>query len=97
MWIARDKYGSLFLYETKPKKYKEYFDTIRGYKAIQLNDELFPKITFENSPQKIELKLQPTAADRGYKNSIITGLKKLEEDYMLSYAEEIDWLNKIVD
>lgn len=57
MWIARDKDGSLFLYEIKPKKYEEYFDSIRGYKAIQLNDELFPEITFENSPREVKLKI----------------------------------------
>lgn len=56
MWIARDKDdGSLFLYDNMPRKFKEYWDVQRGYTAIELDSSLFPEVTWENSPQKVEL------------------------------------------
>ena len=62
MWIARDSYG-LWLFENKPKKV-----IINGDKCCKttignrykLDDELFPKITFENSPNILECRLQFT-------------------------------------
>lgn len=97
MWIARDKDdGSLFLYDNMPKKFEEYWDVQRGYTAIELDSSLFPEVTFENSPKKMELKFATTGADRGRRDSIIRGLKQLEKDYVTSYEEEIEWLNKLV-
>lgn len=62
--IARDKDNSLCLYSKKPKLSEE----IEGlWVCSQLNDaddaviilppEMFPEVTFENSPQMVELKL----------------------------------------
>ena len=59
LWIARDKDGSLFLYRYKPEKCNEsFFDVknLRGY-MDKLEDTLFPSVTFDNSPQQVELKL----------------------------------------
>ena len=59
MWIARDKYGKLFLYKNKPHKYIDFFLHREGNlfyekkKSIEINSSLYPKVTFENSPQKI--------------------------------------------
>ena len=58
-WIARDSYG-LWLFDNKPEKV-----IINGDKCCKttignrytLDDELFPKITYENSPQQVEIKL----------------------------------------
>ena len=63
-YIARDKDNRLYLYRekplksdvificqcynTKPKHWSEYFE---------LDESLFPEITWENSPQEVELKL----------------------------------------
>lgn len=65
LWIARDndKDGSLCLYDKKPKLSEEVeglwvcsqYDMLVD--VIVLPPKYFPEITFENSPQKIELKL----------------------------------------
>lgn len=64
LWIARDEDGSLFLYRLKPrlhsndKKFVVSDDapTIAG-EFLVIDDELFPELTFENSPQLVEVKL----------------------------------------
>lgn len=58
VWIARDKNGTLFLYdEDVPQKTGEHFMQ-RGFKNVMiLSNDLFPEVTFENSPQEAELKL----------------------------------------
>lgn len=99
MWIARDKSGAVYLYELKPEKGLHMFLSINGDNAsIYLGEkEVYPELTWENSPQKVKITLLTTGLDRGRKDSIIRGLKQLEKDYMLSYIEEIDWFNKLVD
>ena len=57
LWIARDKNGELCLYNIKPEKHEEYFVEPSGYRSFSLDDDLFPEVTFENSPQEVELKL----------------------------------------
>lgn len=71
LWIARDKSMAkigvkeeqLFLYSTKPIKKKEYdvefwgIADINDGEAIKIDSKLFPEVTFENSPQEVELKL----------------------------------------
>ena len=56
MWLARDLNGILCLYENKPVKRNTYFTDVNssiGY--IYLPPEWFPEITWENSPQKVEI------------------------------------------
>ena len=63
LWIARDLDGYLCLYGKKPKLSEEItgnwvcsqYDNFVN--IIILPFEYFPEITFENSPQEIELKL----------------------------------------
>ena len=56
MWIARDKDGTLRLFDTTPVKHEEgYWTSPRGYYDIELNSSLFPEVTWENSPKKVEL------------------------------------------
>lgn len=56
LWIARDKDGTLRLFDTIPVKHEEgYWTSPRGYYDIELNSSLFPEVTWENSPKKIEL------------------------------------------
>ena len=57
LYIARDEEGSLYLYDNLPEKRNGYFMPDRGYNSIVLDDELFPEVTFENSPQEVEIKL----------------------------------------
>lgn len=61
LWIAREKDNTLWLYNTKPIKKESlgvFMCTIseNGYWSA-LDDKLFPGVTFENSPQEVELKL----------------------------------------
>ena len=55
MWIARDKHGEIYLYPTKPQKYDYVFD---GDDWWQIDQNLFPEVTFENSPMEVELVLK---------------------------------------
>lgn len=64
IWIARDKDGLLYLYDYKPQKNEISGKFTCGIKSngdwseeYELNSHLFPELTFENSPQEVELKL----------------------------------------
>lgn len=65
MWIARDKDGELYLYNERPVRedsryekgtfYSGYF--YGEYPSIRLDKNEFLEVTWENSPQQVELKL----------------------------------------
>jgi hypothetical protein len=59
MWIARDKTGVICLYKCKPVLKGDYFSEYdnEGHYCIFIDQDLFPEVTFENSPQEVELKL----------------------------------------
>lgn len=60
LWIARDKDNTLCIYNNKPTLSKDVdglwicdkFSTVNT-----LSEDYFPQVTFENSPQEVELKL----------------------------------------
>ena len=58
-WIARDYNGELWLYDHKPVIDDLNFMFIyRGddiCKTSELNGDLFPEVTFENSPKPVEI------------------------------------------
>ena len=61
MWIARSECGHLALFQTEPSQEISMLtggiywnDRLKSYK---ISDELFPEVTFENSPMEVELKL----------------------------------------
>lgn len=55
IWISRDKGDNyLYLYKEKPYKEGNYF---HGKCICYVDEELFPEVTFENSPQQIEINL----------------------------------------
>jgi hypothetical protein len=59
-WAARDKNGVLYAYSSKPIRVKneDRFKPIRLYDyCSQLDSELFPELTWQNSPKRIEMKL----------------------------------------
>ena len=65
LWIARDKQGWLQLYLGKPcfrLKYlvEDWDGTFMGY----LPKENFPEVTFENSPQEVELVIKKQYENR---------------------------------
>lgn len=61
IWIARDEDGYLCLYDKKPKLSED----IKGVwvcgqydglvDVVVLPSKMFPEVTFENSPQEVEL------------------------------------------
>ena len=59
-WIARDKQGWLGLYKEKPvwrASSKGIEDWNDGYFMSYLDRNTFDDVTFENSPQRVEIKL----------------------------------------
>ena len=57
LWIARNENGSLWLFNRKPFLDEYWVAQGDDAKAYVIDDELFPEVTFENSPQEVELKL----------------------------------------
>lgn len=62
IWIARDKSGEVNLFQEKPflsESNKYFYSTQNKLKLKQTNNNhtFLKHITFENSPQKIEIKL----------------------------------------
>lgn len=58
-WIARDSYG-LWLFTNKPTKIiinGERIVFLNGNTRYHIDSKLFLKVTLENSPQEVELKL----------------------------------------
>lgn len=60
VWIARDKNGELYLYKSKPWRCKE--DTNGHFDCdeilLPMDSDMYPEITWENSPKEFELKEQ---------------------------------------
>ena len=59
LWIARNDGGTLEMHQRKPSISKVIGKPIwvnGGFVGFMLNDN-FPEVTFENSPQEVELKL----------------------------------------
>lgn len=56
-WIAREHSG-LWMYLEKPTKYEDTFGcSSANGEVYELDSDLFPEITFENSPRKIKIEL----------------------------------------
>lgn len=62
-WIARDADGSLWMYDDEPVLRSEKSWGVRPKPnsetrpAKRLHNWYFPEVTFENSPQQVEIKL----------------------------------------
>ena len=54
-WIAREILGNLYLYNTEPYLDGEEWNSKGNYYLI--DKHLFTEVTFENSPQMVEIKL----------------------------------------
>lgn len=63
LWIARQQDNSLYIFTNKPTLFygrwcmndvNQFYTTLWRNKA---NTDIFPEVTFENSPQEVELKL----------------------------------------
>jgi frataxin-like iron-binding protein CyaY len=60
VWIARDKNGELYLYKSEPWRCKEdkngHFDCDADEMLLPMDEDMYPEITWENSPKEFELK-----------------------------------------
>ena len=56
-WIARDQDGALYLYDDIPQKLNTCFIQQDYKDVMRLSNDLFQEVTFDNSPQEVELKL----------------------------------------
>lgn len=56
LWIARDKDGSLCLSRFELVKVYTTF-ICKEQQYYYIDDNLFPEVTFENSPKRVEIKL----------------------------------------
>ena len=57
LWIARDLSEELILYKEQPSYNNKLKMWIGGLPVGKLRGNSFPEVTFENSPQEVELKL----------------------------------------
>ena len=57
LWIARDKDGLLYLHIDKPMRVRSFFIN-ESNRSIWIDKDLFPEVTFENSPVEVELKIK---------------------------------------
>lgn len=55
VWVARDEDNSLWIYTTKPAKSCGMFHCSAAGDMFQIDDSVYPEITFENSPIKVKL------------------------------------------
>ena len=58
LWIARDESGGLWMFESKPIKVRESFTQQPLSQIYSIDDNLFPEVTFENSPMEVEIVLK---------------------------------------
>ena len=57
-WIVRDKTSNLFLHFTKPCLCGLVWCPQEGSYARQIDTDLFPEVTFENSPKKVKVTIE---------------------------------------
>lgn len=58
LWIARDLDGDLWLYNRKlEKKFGGFIPIDNNCDIMSIDNDLYPEVTYENSPQEVELKL----------------------------------------
>jgi hypothetical protein len=56
-FIARDRDGSLFLYNDKPIRQSDY-GTWTSCDFFKMDDKLFPEITWQDEPQQVTVKIE---------------------------------------
>lgn len=58
LWVARNKDNTVVVFQSKPiLNNNQEWDEILNEDFMLIPEYLFPEITFEDSPQEIELKL----------------------------------------
>lgn len=83
MWIARDKDEDLYLYTLKPIKGNNHFVCSSfNSECMEIDSDLFPGVTWENSPKEVKLELVKTLINE--KENIVKILKTYDNIFGLS-------------
>lgn len=57
-WIARNTDDTLVLFQSKPILGTDFiWEELYNEDCMYIEEDLFPEVTFENSPQVVEIKL----------------------------------------
>jgi hypothetical protein len=57
-WIARNTDDTLVLFQSKPILGTDFiWEELYNEDCMYIEEDVFPEVTFENSPQMVELKL----------------------------------------
>ena len=57
-WVARDEYGSLYMYTAKPKKLSDYWNAPESG-CMNLDDSLFPEVQWsDGEPKEIRISIR---------------------------------------
>lgn len=64
LWIARDRSGILRLYYNQPKVNRKTQEITSNGEYYEISINSFPEVTFENSPQQVELSLLGKLGDK---------------------------------
>lgn len=58
-WVARDRNGKLYLIkqESAPERIGDIFSIDKADIHYQVDEDLFPEVTWENSPKKIRIEI----------------------------------------
>lgn len=57
-WIARDRDGELYMFTERPELIKNtYFIAQEDTSSMKMDCDMFPEITIENSPKKVNIKI----------------------------------------
>lgn len=58
LWIARNTDDTLVLFQSKPILGTDFiWEELLNEDCMYIEEYLFPEVTFENSPQQVEIKL----------------------------------------
>ena len=57
MWVARDCDNSLYLYEEEPVKEEGFYCCIHHTQIMELDEDLFPELSYEDGPKQAKLVL----------------------------------------
>lgn len=84
LWIARDRSGILRIYYNQPKVNRKAQEIISNGEYYEISINSFPEVTFENSPQQIELRLLGKLENKPIKTNYILA----ESDTMVGGLSE---------
>lgn len=98
LWIARDRSGILRIYYNQPKVNRKTQEIISNGEYYEISINSFPEVTFENSPQQIELRLLGKLENKPIKtNYILAESDTLVGGLSEMYCKEVpkDYYSKI--